>query len=238
MQEEKVTMRPKFALIIACALISSCADSAGASNILQLYDYHGDEVKASARQAWLGLYNGSNGKATLKPAKVSITIVHDAIVDQTPTEKTGKRISVAGKEKPTFIFSGIPELKAGNVIATSVTKDHMSIKDTFKIKVGATQATLTAKAKEIPKDKEFVSNYTITLESGGVRQQLYYKEKVCIEYSPSLMWCGDLDGDGKVDLIIDVATDGNSSDVTLFLSSKAKNGKLVKEAAHQLSTGC
>jgi hypothetical protein len=45
-----------------------------------------------------------------------------------------------------------------------------------------------------------------------------------------LLWAGDLDGDGKLDLLVDLSGTGITSSVTLFLSTLAKGGDLVGEA--------
>lgn len=227
----------KLAVLSSTAVALLYSSLAYASNILELYDYHGDEVTASAKSAWIGLFPQKDGQFSLKPTKVAITRVHDEIIDEDPKARTGKRISVPGKEKPTFVFSGVSGLKTGPALTSPVNKkEHLQIDDQLKLNVGKTEAKLIVKGKK--KDKEYYTNYSITLESGGIKQQLVFARQISIDTSPSLMWCGDLDSDGKIDLILDTTTNYNVSDVTLFLSSKAKPGKLVKQVAHQYSTGC
>lgn len=228
-------MKSKIALVFS-ALLSISAGSANAANILELYDYHGDEVTASSKQAWLGLYKVSDRKYVLKPVKVSITRVHDAIVDEDAKAKTGKRISVAGKEKPVFVFSGIPQLKPGPVTASSITKDHMKPNDTVKAKVGDDTITWSVNGKEKPKEEYL--KFSVVVSNSRGKQTLISAEHASLDQTPTLMWCGDLDGDGKADMIMDTSTDYNLSKVTLFLSTKAKKGKLVGEAAVQAATGC
>lgn len=232
---KKVPMKSRIAFVLP-TLLSLCASSAGAANILELYDYHGDEVTASAKQKWLGLYKVNNKQYVLKPVKVSITRVHDAIVDEDTKAKTGKRISVAGKEKPVFIFSGVSELKPGNVTASSVKKENLKPKDVLKAQIGDDTITWWVKGKE--KQKEEYTNFSVTASNKRGSQTLVSVEHASLDHTPSLMWCGDLDGDGKLDMIMDTSTDYNMSKVTLFLSSKAKKGKLVGEAAVQVATGC
>jgi hypothetical protein len=45
-----------------------------------------------------------------------------------------------------------------------------------------------------------------------------------------LRWAGDLDGDGKLDLLIEFGMSG-STETVLFLSSRAQDGELVGAAA-------
>jgi len=224
-------------VLFSATVISLLAPSAQAANILELYDYHGDEVTAKANQNWLGLY-AKDGKCELRPTKVSIKMVHDEIIDEDDLKaKSGKRVSVPGKEKPIFVFAGIRGLKAGPVVSSPIkNKDHLALNEKIKISLSKREATLTVTGKR--KDAEYLTGFVVTLESGGVKQQIVQAKQVSAESTPKLMWCGDLDGDGKLDFVMDTSTHYNASNVTLFLSSQAKPGKLVKEVASQYATGC
>ncbi|MET0807665.1 MAG: hypothetical protein ABWX93_02785, partial [Pseudoxanthomonas sp.] len=56
--------------------------------------------------------------------------------------------------------------------------------------------------------------------------------------SPTLLFAGDLDRDGKLDLIFDGTDHYNVSRPTLFLSSPAGQGELLHEVARYESVGC
>jgi len=53
-----------------------------------------------------------------------------------------------------------------------------------------------------------------------------------------LFWVGDLDEDGKMDLLLNMSRHYNVSNLTLFLSSMAKDGELLHMATQLNSTGC
>lgn len=55
---------------------------------------------------------------------------------------------------------------------------------------------------------------------------------------PRLLFAGDLDRDGALDVILDTSAKNNVSRPTLFLSSSAKDGELVGESATNETTGC
>ena len=55
---------------------------------------------------------------------------------------------------------------------------------------------------------------------------------------PSVFWAGDLDRDGKLDLLIESASHANVSSLTLFLSSPAKENKLLEPVAQFVTQGC
>lgn len=54
----------------------------------------------------------------------------------------------------------------------------------------------------------------------------------------TLLWAGDIDGDGKLDFVISDESDNGGSSISLFLSSFAKPGELVGFAAVCGSSGC
>ena len=54
----------------------------------------------------------------------------------------------------------------------------------------------------------------------------------------SLLWAGDLDGDGKLDLYFDEFNEKGFTATELHLSSLAKSGELVKLAASFGMAGC
>ena len=55
---------------------------------------------------------------------------------------------------------------------------------------------------------------------------------------PTLLWVGDLDRDGKPDLLIDLHRHYNVFLPTLFLSSEAGQGGILKQVASIRSVGC
>ncbi len=60
----------------------------------------------------------------------------------------------------------------------------------------------------------------------------------CDMIGPSLIWAGDLDRDGKLDFLLDATTHYNVSEPTLFLSSPAQAGEIVRPVATIHFVGC
>jgi len=59
--------------------------------------------------------------------------------------------------------------------------------------------------------------------------------------APDVLWVGDLDSDGKLDVILDLRSDPEFNKPALFLSSSAENGdfvRLVTWLAPQTPDGC
>ncbi|MDH3869752.1 MAG: hypothetical protein OET08_10295, partial [Desulfuromonadales bacterium] len=64
------------------------------------------------------------------------------------------------------------------------------------------------------------------------------KATIASDASPRVLWAGDLDRDGRLDLLLDLTTHYNVSAPTLLLSSMAGKSKLVRPAAIFRTTGC
>ena len=56
--------------------------------------------------------------------------------------------------------------------------------------------------------------------------------------SPAVIWAGDINTDGAIDLLIDVSNHYNTSALTLFLSSDTASDALVIRAAAFITSGC
>lgn len=224
--------------ILACTLLFSLlAPATFAADIIEVTVYHAGELNAKSGSTWMGLFPTKSGQFELRPTKVKVAIVRDEITDDPAGPKTGKKVTAADKVEPLFLVNGVPALKSGRV-STSKTyqKERPDIGFKTKLNVGAKESTLAVSGKK--KDSEWRSQYKIVLETEGVKQTVYERKEVSDSSFPSLLWAGDLDGDGKLDLIMDTTNNYNVRDVTLFLSTKAKPGKLVEKIVSHESTGC
>ncbi|MFO0595520.1 MAG: integrin alpha [Myxococcaceae bacterium] len=77
----------------------------------------------------------------------------------------------------------------------------------------------------------------LVLSLDGKRQVLF-EAKDSDTDGWSLKWVGDLDGDGRPDLLLTADSHYAVETLRLFLSSKAKKGELVREVAKLTSEGC
>jgi hypothetical protein len=234
MSEFVASIKKSFASAIVCSMLIS---PVFAADIMEVTVYHEGECSAKSGQVWMGLFPAKDKQFELKAATINISLVNDAIIDQDPKLKTGRKVSIPGKVEPLVLVNGVPALKAGKVVTSSViTKERMDIGQTVKLNVGAKESSLSVSG--VKKDAEWRTGYKIILESGGTKQTVYERKQVADSSFPSLLWAGDLDGDGKIDLVMDTTDNYNVRQVTLFLSTKAKPGKLVEQVATHMSTGC
>lgn len=74
-----------------------------------------------------------------------------------------------------------------------------------------------------------VLNYKLFLSvDGGKTEQLIIAIPSFNGTFVQLIWVGDIDRDGKLDFLFDISRDYEERAVILFLSSKAKNGEIIR----------
>jgi hypothetical protein len=88
------------------------------------------------------------------------------------------------------------------------------------------------------RDQAFPRNAKLVLVTGKSSQTLYTLGDCGNEPYWYLVWAGDLDRDGKLDLYVDVTQHYDVSERRLFLSAPARRGRLVKEVVAFVTGGC
>lgn len=226
--------------------------------------FHGDEVLAKTGDEWLGLFRSNDGYL-VKSTTLQIKSVHDPIVDEGESIRTGKSISILGSNRPLFLIKGgksvrpgkaatffrgmtdddYDELRSRDIIAyngfTTLDKDY---RDSFVTADKREYELKVIKAKNVDGQRILA----LSLESLGVRQILY---TVCTwEEDPTsrvpewsgqvgrLFWVGDIDRDAKPDFYMELTAHENVVWTGLFLSSEAEKGEHVKLSAEFVITGC
>ena len=142
-----------------------------------------------------------------------------------------------------FMFKPNPKSSLVKLVAGSIETYYYPVegKDIFR-EIGSTESKLSlpngVKAQLLPvmvlansKDRSLAghSNRRLTLELRiGAKRQTLINSGFSLFNQDYLAWAGDLDGDGKLDLLINTSDCGKN--ITLFLSSLAKTGELLGEA--------
>ncbi|MDV2996494.1 MAG: hypothetical protein N4J56_006148 [Chroococcidiopsis sp. SAG 2025] len=203
--------------------------------LLKTGKFHGNEVQAKSGEQWLGLFSTAKGFELL-PTKIAVHTVRDYVLDTDETKKTGKEIILDEKYSPVFLVKGSIPLKPGivktvflgnakfspNSPPLSVALNHES-RNTYQISVKERQNPETI--------------YHALLVYSGKDSIFQEISSCCDDGSTALLWAGDLDRDGKLDLLIDISNHYHVSLLTLFLSSTNQN-KLLEPVAQFKTTGC
>ena len=228
-----------------CCVMFGCYNQSAASPIeskiqlLQVGAFHGDEVSAESGEVWLGLHSTSDGYALI-PSKITVETVYDPFVDNAG-EQTGKVVSVEGQTRPLFLIKGLNAPERNSIKTLSAEQTILSPGKSLTLGLdGKNESYLTAYGEGDVGPNGFTSleNYSLELSKGQLSQELlaYSSTNGAI---PTLLWAGDLDGDGQLDLVINATPHyAIASAPMLFLSSMAKGGNLVQKVAIFIATGC
>ena len=72
----------------------------------------------------------------------------------------------------------------------------------------------------------------------GVRSQIVVSHESLDEQTPELLWAGDLDRDGRPDLLPELSRHYNVSDRALLLSGDAADGEMSRVVTTPRTVGC
>lgn len=193
--------------------------------------HHGSEVPDGAAGAWMALLV-ENGVPVLKRVTVRLEPVADEVLDH-EGEKTGVNVIVEGMAPGDVTLIRGPGLTEGEVKIPDQVPRALFPGDRQWLVLGDQQLELfavgaTTEAGDLSSfglyapPSTLLERQTMQLEHGsGV---------------PSVLFAGDLDRDGKLDLLVSTSTHYNVGETTLFLS-RPDPAKLVPVAVAR-TTGC
>jgi hypothetical protein len=206
--------------------------------------FHGDEVKARSGEKWLGLYVTKRG-SFLAESTLKVERVFDPVIDEDERKPTGKSVGVDRRAEPVLLVKNAKMLKPGAV--TTVyhggydeahsfgRKPRVTLKlggQTYRLNIVSPKRLAPEAAGLLPPDAK------LSLTSGPSTQILYSLNGSSDDLGWYLLWAGDLDGDGKLDLYLSLSYHYNVTQRRLFLSSQARAGRLAHQVAEFVTTGC
>ncbi len=203
-------------------------------------NFHGEDVPPnSGSREWLGLFEGEEG-FYVSYVEPSLKRVYDSMLD-VEGEKTGWKVGTNNKDTCTLLVAGLA-VNEGKV-------DHYPIEDKSPLPGSSiyfegpkvpTSLFVTGRA-ELVDYGLLMKEYALTLRSGKGTED-YTQEFLHIEHLEEtrveILWSGDIDRDGKLDLLINTSNHYNLYQPTLYLSSRAAKGKLLRKMASFRATGC
>jgi hypothetical protein len=233
---------PRFVLVACCSLVAA---RVAATDLLLPGDYHGDEIAAEDGTTWFALVQDDHGGARLEPRRVGIESVNDPVLDA-EDGATGKRVG-AGQDDVLFYVRDLPGVASGPVATAYAGRgDPLSLagldhgfllfdRDAGRLRLdcsGANDARDCVLVLSHDGRQQALGHWSADAAAGDSQITLGS------DAWPHLRWAGDIDRDGRLDLLIDMTDHYNVSAPTLFLSTQAKDGELVGAAAELRSVGC
>lgn len=220
-------------------------DSLLTTKVLMVGTFHGDEVdENAAKQKWFGVFKNKTD-CYLAETSLLTKRVFDAIVDENENSKTGWQVETTNKDTAILLIEKLNYLSPHNFKAAELQKNTIYPGESIEINyLGNTYklfATGTKNKIEGSEDSFTVEDYQliVSVEINGVsKKNILVAEKSFDDKMTQILFAGDIDGDGILDLIIDTSNHYNASMPTLYLSKAASKNEVVKPVARHTSVGC
>lgn len=189
--------------------------SSGASD---LKFWRKEEAGAWNGTGWLGWRWESD---TLQRVRL---IVRDRPKDSPQQQE--EEVTVESTPEVTFAVRCIPGLRAGKIQSAGVTNHDLDYDGPLEISLGKLRYELRVEAKA-----PYLADAKVILAQGGRTQVLYSADGFVDDPHFEVVWAGDLDRDGKLDLVVNLHRKYSWHPYRLLLSTKALGKDFVGEAA-------
>jgi hypothetical protein len=191
-----------------------------------------EDVTAATAGEWQALCPTPRGLA-LVTTPVAIRTVPAPLPDEDP-DGTGGRSVESEKCRDAFLLLRVPGLTNGPVVTTAAGRIPVPKDGVASLFVAdPTESSFLQTTQKPGSD-----SLEILLSRGEKRQTIATIAGCCNDNWPAILWAGDLDRDGELDLLLDVSNHYAGGNLALFLSSVARKGDLVGEVARFATTGC
>jgi len=191
--------------------------------------FHKDQVNAQSGEEWYGLFAERHNYNLVR---TTIQVTPGEWIEDKEGEKTGRIVSCDRPGKPLFLVRGIDGLSEREVTTEFHGKNFFYPGQRMQVEGGL--ITLTAFGTYQKNERPFstgLRNYSVEYT---IRGQDWHQYHLLAEYPvltaeeglPNLIWVGDLDNDGWVDMFWDLSGHYAVHIYTLFLSSLTKEGFL------------
>lgn len=152
------------------------------------------------------------------------------VVPVDPATGGPNRLEIARCGRPIALVRGL-DLKAG-VVATAV-REEVKIEPGNSIDLTWHGDRIHIAVTHAPEDDQ----NTITTMTHGSMQQKVFVSDYCEKCTPRLLWAGDIDRDGGLDLLLGAGTTSDNSQFFLFTSKGKADTELVRRVASYVTSG-
>lgn len=195
-------------------------------------DWENKNVAIDLNNDWLDLYQ-DNGTYYL--GKVDYTIKRGY------SECSGDSTQIINSKNNTILFINNSNLKLGEIKTAELNKNKIWPHESLTFNFGNDKYTLYAEGKVLSSAKvhtehgeelyQNVADYKLYLSKNNGKKSLFLQQESFNDTFVELLFIGDIDKDGKPDFIFSANRNYEEERVLLYLSSKAKERKLIKKVS-------
>jgi hypothetical protein len=202
--------------------------------------FHEDEVdKRDRGRSWYGLFMNKEGYY-LDSTRIITKRVED------PTGEDGNlngwEVKTSNSDTSMLLISGVDGLSKRKIVPVNIDRLEMFPGKSTTFSYNGITYTLYATGNKGPGgDNYIVTSYRLFIKAtinGMQRQQLLVAEPAFNDAITTILFAGDIDGDGFPDFIIDTISHYNGARPTLYLSKPAGGTQLLKVMGWHVSLGC
>lgn len=192
-------------------------------------EYTASDLPANAGGNWFVLARGEDSHV-LEELPVAIETLHDACLDDSPEQRSGRSVRVPDADHAVMLVRGVDGLVLGSVVSATY-PDRDSHKFDDALSLAWSNKRLALRPVRV---------------GDGFRVELVDAQQVDVLYTTdwtdegswALRWAGDLNGDGVVDVLLDATHKYSVFTTRLFLSRKDRDGHSYEEVATLTTTAC
>jgi hypothetical protein len=220
------------------ALLAPAAMAAPPPALLLPGDYPAGGSGTRSGESWLALVVDEDHSALIASA-VSVEAVADPVFGDAP----GERVAAPGlPAEPLALLRELPLLRAGDVVTVLAEPKDLARDLPLVMFLNSAEAYKLALDCGPLKGDRTRERCGLVFSRGGQQQVLGQFEgtrvasgqrALGIDAAPALLWTGDIDRDGRLDLLLDLSDRYDLGATSLFLSTAAGAGELVGRAVTQ-----
>lgn len=196
-------------------------DTGSSSGLSKLLIWRKEEAGPWKGDGWIGW---SRDESILKPVRLTIASVPKAHPDN------DDEVTVEHVPKVDYAVRCIPAVRPGPVPVGRRHIDNLPVLNESLLMDGRRLGITLGDRKyelRLESTQASLNDARVVLTDGRLMQVLYSAEGSADEPHYDIEWAGDLDRDGRLDLIVNLNSKYSLHPHQLFLSSKASPGQLV-----------
>lgn len=207
-------------------------------------NFHEEEVSASmAEQKWMGLFLSDERQWYISATELHLSRVYDPVADDEESQRSGWHISTSNKDSCLLLVVGTASWKEGEVPVVPIQGLTLYPGDSIVFEFQSISYKMEASGRKMTSEtgEVTVEDYRLFLYAtidGQEQKVLLAAQPTFNENMIQVMFAGDMDGDGRLDLLLDTSSHYNNTQPTLYLSKAAPSGELIAPVGFYSATGC